>query len=370
MNIKYCIIGLISMVSCTVGQNERSGTEINIDINSITENADEFIDSCHYLILDNRALISEIRHIDVNDSVIAINSGHDIFIFDHEGRLQSSFNHHGQGAGDYLQISDMKIHDGLVYILSILSKSINVYSPDGQFVESYKLPDAFNAFTFVNDKIWLASVTSNDTGYELAEYDIDSGSLGKQVLPFSKNQNFLYRNPIVMQSGDKIYATRKFDMSIYEIDTRQGVQSGKWTLQFNTPMQLSDFNDMEDFAVLNQATANKPVVTQPGLICVTDSTVYITADIFYKIGYFTNIYRCDRNNISESGNLLRLGLTTYNNYPFLRRAPLVIYDRFMVSALDVSMVLTIAENLGIDEFSERELSDDSNPVLFFHRLRI
>lgn len=347
--------------------------QISVDTEKLCADADEFFESYRYIVLETGqdALLGNIDNLDLDMDKIAINCGNDIFIYDIEGHFMSRFNKTGLGPDEYIDIADLKIKDDLLYILSRSSKQIKTYSLTGKHITSYQLPDFFQAFTIADNTVWLASMTCNNTKYEFAEYSLDKHSVIRESIPFEENQNFLYSQtiPFLMQRDNELYVTTPFSTTVDCIDMKTGETTSKLEFIFNTEKQLQDFGNNLSYQELYQVTANKPVVTRLGLMARTNDWTYLTADIFFKIGYFPNIFRFDHSDPKKPGKLMRIGLMTYEHFPFLKSKPLLFYNNSYVSVLDADMVLSIAENQEIDDFNKLGLTEESNPVIFLHKLK-
>ncbi len=365
------------ILSAGCSQRPADGPAVNIDINTnaLTDDAGVFFESYRYTMLqtDSTSVIGNIDNIDIDrdSDYIVINSRNDIFVYNRTGRIISCFNNFGQGPQEYLNISDLKVYDGSIYILSRASKEIKIYDLKGKYINCFRLPDYYTDIEITDGAIWLASTTSNDTGYEFAMINLKSGEIERMVMPFDDNKNFINTafNPFLMSHSNRLYVARQFDMTVQTIDCTDGTVTPEWNFHVDTEKQLSDYGDDLSYHELYQATANKPVVTNPGLMAKTASATYMTINIFFKIGYFTNIYKFDDTGQQVPGKLLRIGLTSYEGYPFLKSKPLLYHNRNYVSALDAAQVLAIAYNEGIDDFRENGLTEDSNPVIFFHKLK-
>ncbi len=372
-NYKLILVLSAVLAGCNKQPVEQAAVEIAVDTKTPCDNADDFFDSYSYVVLDTdpAALIGEINNIDIDDDNIVINSRNDVFVFDRKGHLVSSFNNTGQGPEEYAEVFDMRLNDGVIYILSRSTMEVKTYSLSGEYVDSYKLPYYYSAMEIADGSIWLASETANESLYEFAEYSTDKREVVRNVMPFEKNESFLYSSfyPFLMQDDDKLYVSRLYDMNVSTIDCESGDVAEKWKFKFNTEKQLSDFDREQGYAYMYSATANKPVVTYLGRMAENDGSVYLSFNNFFIIGYFTNLYKFNKEHPEEGGKLLSIGLASYEGFPFLKSKPLLFHDNCYVSMLVAEHVISIAESLKIDDFNDAHLTEESNPVLFFHRLK-
>jgi len=373
-------MGICMMLMLVIGTSCKNGKEevaqsvlVNVDVEKLSDEATEFFDSYRSVVLETRddVLIGDISHIDMDEKHIAIAGGRDVFLFDKDGRFVSKFNRFGQGPNEYIELSDLKLHGNEILILSRPTERVNVYSIDGTFLRSYPLPHQYVDMLIDGECIWLAAGTSADSGYEFSKYDMTTQELVFQVMPYEKEQNCTpsYFTPFIGKSDGHILVAKQFDLTVYDIDNSDGNVCEKYRYHFNTPQQLGDFDLTLPYAEIYQATANKEVVKNLGFVYETSEATYQNVSLFFKLGYFPNIYKFKNDAPAAPGSLLRIGLATYADFPYLRTSPLMIYDGNYVSSMDAYQVLMIAESCGSNEFVERGLTEDSNPVLFFHHFK-
>ena len=365
------VMGLVT-VSCnqTSGSIQEIG-DVNVDVDHLSGVSD-FFDSYSYVILrtPSDSPLGTISRIDIDEEHIVACSRGDVHVYKRDGQIVSVFSHVGQGPEEYMDISDIHLVDGNINLLSCQTKKIYVYEPDGTFVESYPLADYYTAFCPTDGGFWLASETSNNSGYEFSFYDKDKKESVESCMPFDRNESFTPAQfrPFISDTADDILVVRQFDNSVYSLRKGDGIKT-VWRYNFNTPMQLSDLDRDLPYAKLFEETSNKPVIKYPGIAYVSGSQVYQTLSVFFKLGYFPYVYKFDMSRQDQDGKTLRIGLESFEDFPYLRTPAVLIYDGNYVSLMESFNVLSIERSLGTTEFSSQGLTEESSQVLFFHHFK-
>ncbi|MCX4279602.1 6-bladed beta-propeller [Muribaculum sp.] len=97
----------------------------------------EFFDDSRFVILETNdsALIGNMSRYDIDDNhIVAYSAESGFAVFDKDGKLLKSFDHRGEGPEEYIQVTGMFLHDGLIYVVSGYQSKILVYSAeDGLF---------------------------------------------------------------------------------------------------------------------------------------------------------------------------------------------------------------------------------------------
>ena len=362
-------------------KDDDCGLIVKIDCTT-TEQGDvnDFFDDWNYIILDTNnelesGLISSIRSIAIDDSIIAINcwNSPEILVYKRNGELLTTFNRHGQGPKDYLNVARLQLRQGLICVLDDMSNKICAYDKTGAFIVSLKLPYSFSDFRWNNNgKIVLDASSCGGSSYNLTVYDPIHEKVVSEFLPFKPGSGICLSGKdsqiIGQHSGQTLYA-EMFNPKVYKLDTEQNALQPIITYDFKTKMSLSDEEKEMPPVELYQYTANKPYFRWLGPLHLTDSVAYQTFDMFSDTaGNITYIYKFDTT--TGAGELLTVGDQRFDDYPFLCSMPILIQDGWYVSALSPYSINFIENRIGKEIVSDKHAkSEDSNPILVFHHFR-
>ncbi len=368
LNIIICTL-LLQACNSSIANNDQPPV-VEIDPNANLCSADEIFDSYNYTILEttDESLLSQIKRIDINERHILIMSGSEIFVFNRDGSFVSSFDKYGQGPGEYTYVWDIKFMGDDILINTDFG--ILRYSITGDYIGTYKLDYRYFYMAVNGNDIWLSSQSNNKSYKEFARYNTIDKEISCQLLDFDRigslinyNTQFLYHNE------NRLLVSKQFDTSVYGIDCKNCTIKKLWTYDFKTEKKLSDFDPNLSFCELSDLTRNIDVVTHLGILYENGNTVYQTTQLFKEFAYFNYIYKFDKTDPANTGKLFRVGLTNHENFPFLCLFPPMIYKDYLVTAIDADHVLSIADTKGISTFKKKGLTEDSNPVLFFHHFK-
>lgn len=372
------LICLLSISSCG-SSSEREYVEcpvidVDADFNSSTDNASSFFDDYGYVVLEpnDTIPIGNIDIIDFDHDNIAVASKNTIYLYDRNGHEKTCFNKTGQGPEEYLKIQDMCIGENGIYVLCRMSKRILVYDLQGNCVSVYQLQDNYGAFVLMKDYSWLASESCNSSGFEFSLYDMKSKEINEKLMPFEERQSFIppieYFDPFLYVSEDEVLTAREFDYSVYKISKENKI-SKEWEYRFNTKKQIPDFGDDLSYVELYDKLSHEPVVMWLGTLWKGEEHVYQSFKLTYKIGLFTNIYKFSLQNQEKKGELLHLGLKSYDGFPFLIGQMLTIRDGCLISTIPLFHAKDIAEKEGIEALKGYEIDDPETPVIIFHHFK-
>lgn len=374
--IKYCL--LVAVIGCCItgcknSQNDTANVPvIAVDIKAESCDASDIFESYEYVILESSedSFIGAIQRIDINDKYIAINFLNDIFIFHRDGRFKSKISRFGQGPEEYIYMSDLKLMNDEVLVLCSDNHKIYRYTTTGDFIGTYNVGERYHFMLVDGDFIWLASVTCNDSMKEFAQFDTKTETIACTVMDFETRQSFIDSTspPFLHKNNNKLLVTTPFNHTVYNIDTKTCSYSEVWTYKFNTEKQISDFSN--DYYDLYMASKENDFINSLGRLYESGETVYqyIETQVIPQV-YAPTIYSFDKRAPENSGKLLKIGLTQYDDFPFLKSKPLTFYKQYYVSRTYPDDILTIEEKLGSSEFKDKGLTEESNPVLFFYKFK-
>lgn len=363
---------ILSLCACRSEVNKGQFI-VEIDPNDDLCSADEIFDSYDYTILEttDESLLSMIQKIDIDDRHILIKSDSKIIVFNRDGSFVSSFDKFGQGPEEYTSIHDVKLMGNEVLLLTPVRNGIQRYTFAGEYIGSYELNDPYYYMEIDGDNIWLASETSNKTWKEFAKYNVVDREITCQLMDFDKFGSYIsFRTPFLCNKGNgQLLVTRQFDTSVYCIDSKNCTIEKLWTYDFKTEKKLSDFDLSLPCWQLSDLTRNSDVVTHLEPLCEKGNNIYQLTSFFVKVAYLNYIYKFDKTDPANTGKLFRVGFNEHKKFPYLYTLPLTIYKDYYVSRVNADMVLSSEDERGSTEFRDKGLTEESNPVLFFHHFR-
>lgn len=354
-------------------KNHHEVATIPIDVNNISDDASSFFDGWEFTALETTPenLISDVDKLDVSDSLIAICSNKIFHIFRRDGKWLSSFNHLGQGPGEYLFPTDVKIHDGAIYVMCSSSRKIHKYNTDGKHLATYDVKNPYVEFDFIdNNRILLASGDANFVSkHEYAIYDIPSSKIISESGYLKDPSAWVIDGfrPIVTNDGNKPLVTRLFDYTIYQYEDGDTTLMPFVKYEFNTPVSIHEYDGM----TLDQKCENsryKQVVRYLGQLQDFDKTLFQEFTFMGDRGLSSYIYKYDKN--AKTGKLLEMGSDYYKDFPYLASRARLIKDGNYISVLAPFSVNYIENNTGARDISDKvKLNDDDNPVIVFHHFK-
>ena len=372
--IKGWIILLLSQLWYGCASNQKESDTIYVDLEAPKADANDFFDDWRYVALKTTngvedGLIGTIKHIAIDDSTIVIqaNESEDILIYDRSGNLITKFNRHGQGPHEYLDANRIKLKDGNIWLICKMSKRLIQYDKAGNYISQYKLPYGFGDFRFIDDEtVILDSDFTNGSGYNFIVYNLKDENVLGQILPFDIKKGMsrgTLSSSFISNGTDKIYLTQIFDNNIYELTSNSTLEVA-YKYDFNSEFKVSDEDLQEMTKVqLYDLTAGQNYVRWfgPG---------YWTGDICYQYLDCYPPYIYKHNWSTGEGSLLSIGNTRFTDFPFLCSKPITVYDGNYVSVLQPFNIDFIENKIGKKIITDSvEITDDSNPVLFFHHFK-
>ncbi len=137
-------------------------------------------------------LLGEIEKIIKRDGVIYVKSRNmPLTLFDEEGKFMHTVGKIGEGPEDYSMLVDFDIKDGKIYVQTI--KKIQVYDPNGKWIETIPVELNVSGMRLVDDKILLFALGDEHVIHLLDETGQKVKSLleRNQALRLSRSISFI-----------------------------------------------------------------------------------------------------------------------------------------------------------------------------------
>lgn len=312
-------------------------------------------------------LLANIERLKISADRIFAMDKEQIFVFDRQGAFVTKVSDRGRGKGEYLSITDFAAKDSLLYILSRGQKKILVYNESGKFVDEIMLDNWYNHLEFFNDNIvLLTSENSNDEKWNFVFYDLATRKCVRKENPFNRNESIILNdfNPISGRTDGGFYVVNPFDYTVYKLDNDSFAPYCRF--RFNTETQLPSEGN-PSFVEIIDDVKNKSVVKYLGMFKERENGgAFLTFELFEpKGGIGTFLCVVDGNGDSR---VIRILEEYSSQYPYLS-APKCMYENSIVSVASASTVLNIEEMHDLSLFHDQGLTRESNPVIFFHKLK-
>lgn len=348
-------------LSCQHKQRDISPNTIQINFEQGV--VEDLINSYTYIALETSddILLSGIDKLYIdeeNNLYILDKKNFTVQIYSDKGFFLNKISKRGDGPEEYHDASDFCVDKEYVYILSRVDKKIVKYTKDSRFVDYMSLDDYYDYTHVDEDFIYLYSNYSNNKQKNLVIYSKE----GKEInsfLPFERNQSFSYPpTPFNRQSNGNLLITQQYDHRVYQA-CKDSVHTIA-TIGFNTKDRIpSDFEEI-GFDKLYKDLANKSLVKRINYVCEKNDKIYI----LYHYNYTNNLSFID---LTTKGTLT-CSLSPTDKYPFLFSEPLGFHNDYLIGHLHASIVLMFDPQFKSDKNEGGLLSEEDNPVIFFHKI--
>ena len=368
------IIGffILCIISCSKEKIEHDIIDLNIDVKKLSSVKDIFSDF-HFVPLEivDGKIIAEIDKIvfDSNYLYILDAKTNSIFIYNHKGKYINQIARRGRARDEYLSIDDMVVYDSHIYVLCRSSKKINVYSKDNKFIKSIPLNDWYMHFHILNEsEMFLDSGDSNERNYNFILYDYQKGKELAFFDEFKANQSYGFSGvyPFNSYADDLLFVTKHFDMNVYLL--KKTAMTPKYRLNFNTDYLIpKNANEMTK-EKLSNLLRYKNVVTRIDEFKIDGEYIYMYYDIFLPSngGSRTHITVVDKADNSSKTLLFRGD--NDNKIPMIGEI-LSINNDYLVTYSSSFSAIKFDEVHKFNIFSELNLSENDNPLLFFYKFK-
>lgn len=382
INGKICwVLGLMLSLACgaflTSCKNDAQELEtavidVKVDVETSALTSD-FFSGWDYVALETNdsCLIHSVRRYEFNDSLIVIQSGCEILTFDRKGKFKSVFNRQGQGPEEYVHLDAFRLCNGLIYILDCDVRAISVYKTGGDFVRKIKLDSSYIDFFMVDeDEIVLASGCYNSTKYAFAWAD-GNGEVKSRAGHYSQVHTVIMWDytPFAGKRGDNLVVNAPFILTSFELGEFELDPIANYT--FNTPKQLPELTlETVDINKMVDITKNQQLVRQLGHYCIKDSIAFQSFGLFELSsgGYGANLVKYDARTGAQIAQI-RLGVTESSEFPYIWGGRVGFYEDCLTEVRRAGSLLDTDDRNGSDFWATQGLTEDSNPVIFFYKLK-
>lgn len=371
-HILTTILIIIIMCGCNKSRRYDSAT-LHVNVDDETPLAD-FFDSYRYVMLETNdsCLIHESAIFKTNESNIVSYSEYNGFmIFDAQGKHMTSFNHKGEGPGEYLYVSDFYITPTSIFLLDVYINRLLEYSiSDGAFIREIKLADHFqHCAPLDNHNVALCAVYGSLSKYNFAILNLQTGEINKQFAPYEQIHSYLFDGYTAFVGKGKtgVYAALPFSHNLYYVtaDSCNVVES----YYFNTAKQFPDIKD-SDIDIANMYDEYRYENVVMWLRCYTKQSSGVCYQAFRAMGeYGITAYICKYDISGDNCKSTAIGTKRSKDFPYLTVGPSEFNNNEYVCVMSAERLLRAEKLIEDNTFTQSGLTEDSNPVIFFYHFK-
>ena len=276
----------------------------------------ELIESSEIIPLEtsDKNLIATVTKLIVEDEKLIVMDGgtKSVLVFSDGGKWIGTIHMCGRASNEYIELTDVDVCDGNVYILSRVDKKIQVYDFAATYLRTIPLDDFYCNLHIVNpDNLILYSEWANATGYNFVQID-SRGEIISRTMPFSHQNGYIFEGSPFNESEDgDLLLTFPYDETIYAMSIN-GDCKPLVHLQFDTELNIEDI-DRRQYNDIVAKYKYKNVLKRIQYVSEIDGRLFLVAKIFFnELGYRQSLIE-----VTEYGEVkvYRLGDVEDENYP-------------------------------------------------------
>ena len=356
--------------------------ELDIDLDKNTLPFDSLMDFVSFVKLETTGdnLVGSVSQIlFARNKIVVVDSyvSKTITVYDKSGKFLNRIGTLGQGPGEYSYLGHVTLtpDKSMVVIVDMGSGYLKYFGLDGNFVKSKKTPFWFSSCEFITDEIIAGNYDGGNTlyGENNSQYKPQLIITNLQGNVFHSGFKSYYNKKFTMSTmmplrkfEDEVFYSPPFSDTIYHL-TQKGVYP-KYHLNMSRTKPLIINADMTNESY-NEYTENNPMFNGD-IIELKDASVFHFFECYSNWFRFA-IYSKKLNKVFSCTGTLK------NPFFYLFTAPKARYkdNMLVVDASSANILMSkntfykLGEKKVIDDLF-RDLTEDSNPVLFFYKVKI
>jgi len=357
------------LAACSSGNNTNPNVLfVDVDVNQQSP-LSEFISAERHICLETNdsCIFSAGGYYGFTGDTIVMEYNSDIYLFSPSGKYISSFNHRGQGPGEYTAVYDLRVYDREIYVMDNQTKKIFKYSLDGELLHEINLDYKYVGFDVKSkDRIVMASGYTNGSMSQFVTINSNSGEVLAKVCPYDLPQSIQFWDfiPFSGRKNDEIYANIPFSHCTYRVDEFNIDSIASY--QFNTKLQLPEF-DLKNMNIdiVGTETRNSEVVRNLGFFYPSENYDYQTFLLFGQYGYSNHLLKFDKQGKPLAQRMLE-GFD--DDFPYIDDIRGIV-DGEIICIRSADALLRVDEMLGKTYWKDQGLTEDDNPVILFYKLK-
>lgn len=336
--------------------------------------ADSFFIDYKFVLLEDKENVligHDTKYRTSTDYILSYSQDNGFHLFDMSGMHISSIANYGLGPNEYLDISDFYIQGESCYAVDRIKNKVLKYRLPGLTVESYiSLPGNYLYIAPLSTSIIAMSPAyCNNDMWNFTIYNMAETRITNEFMEYDYARSVIFDdfNAFVGKGGSCVYSVLPFDNILYKLT--EGDCAPIYKYNFGTSEQLPvGIPQKADISALAEEYRYKHVVKWLGPY--TKSTSGKNYQSFLLLcDYGILPYVCQFNDGGSSVKTIRIGADRFSKFPFLTFKPIEFNGDNYVCVADADILLDAEVVVGEFPFSSQGLTADSNPVIFFYRMR-
>lgn len=360
--------------------NEMLELEIQLDRNSLPfDSLMDFVSLVKLETTENNLVGSVSQILFARNKIVVVDSyvSKTITVYDKSGKFLNRIGTLGQGPGEYSYLGHVTLtpDKSMVVVVDMGSGYLKYFGLDGNFVKSKKTPFWFSSCEFITDEIIAGNYDGGNTlyGENNSQYKPQLIITNLQGNVFHSGFKSYYNKKFTMSTmmplrkfEDEVFYSPPFSDTIYHL-TQKGIYP-KYHLNMSRTKPLIINADMTNESY-NEYTENNPMFNGD-IIELKDASVFHFFECYSNWFRFA-IYSKKLNKVFSCTGTLK------NPFFYLFTAPKARYkdNMLVVDASSANILMSkntfykLGEKKVIDDLF-CDLTEDSNPVLFFYKVKI
>ena len=291
-----------------------------------------------------------------------------VFVFDKSGKFLYKISHRGRGPGEYVEVTDFDVMDGVIYVLSNPNKRILAYDEKGSCVKTVSLKAWYHYMAVEKDRIVLYANRSNELMHDVVVIN-HQGEVLAQYLPYQMLSSYRRSgcgSPIHRVSDDEYLFSFYFSGRLASL--KDGQCDYKYHFNFDMKNKISE-EEMETMTyedISDRLRFKDSFTAIEGISRENDGNLMMVLSGFLD-GKGLRDALCKVDLKSNAYKLYLLGEEIVEKYPYLSQVVSMGGDKFYSYKAAFSLHL-MHENLGIS--LPEGLGEDDNPVIEIYTLNL
>ena len=356
--------------------------ELDIDLDKNTLPFDSLMDFVSFVKLETTGenlvgAISQILFVNNKIIVVDFDVSKTITVYDESGKYLNNIGKLGQGPGEYAYLGHVTLtpDKSMVVVVDMGSGYLKYFGLDGNFVKSKKTPFWFSSCEFITDEIIAGNYDGGNTlyGENNSQYKPQLIITNLQGNVFHSGFKSYYNKKFTMSTmmplrkfEDKVFYSPPFSDTIYHL-TQKGIHP-EYHLNMNRTKPLIINADMTN-EYYHEYTENNPMFN--GEIIELKDVTMINISERYKNWSRFIIYSKKQDKIFSCTGTLSNPFFRIFSVPKARYKDdmIVVDERASNIIANRNIFYQLGEKNIVDKLF-KDLTEDSNPVLFFYKIKV
>ena len=356
--------------------------ELDIDLDKNTLPFDSLMDFVSFVKLETTGdnligAISQILFVNNKIIVVDFDVSKTITVYDESGKYLNNIGKLGQGPGEYAYLGHVTLtpDKSMVVVVDMGSGYLKYFGLDGNFVKSKKTPFWFSSCEFITDEIIAGNYDGGNTlyGENNSQYKPQLIITNLQGNVFHSGFKSYYNKKFTMSTmmplrkfEDKVFYSPPFSDTIYHL-TQKGIHP-EYHLNMNRTKPLIINADMTN-EYYHEYTENNPMFNGE-IIELKDATMINISERYKNWSRFI-IYSKKQDKIFSCTGTLSNPFFRIFSVPKARYKDdmIVVDERASNIIANRNIFYQLGEKNIVDKLF-KDLTEDSNPVLFFYKIKV